>query len=58
MSSNLIYNGKFTQPIISTDLFLYSTDFITNQQNNCYWSCEPYTAIRDGNTAFAFPYSI
>ena len=34
MSSNFIYNGKFTQPIISTDLLSYSTDFTTDQKNN------------------------
>ena len=45
MSYNLFHNGEFTQPIISTDSFLYSTDFTTDQQNLFYWSCGPYTAI-------------
>ena len=34
MSYNLVYNGEFTQPIILTDSFMYSTDFTTDQQNN------------------------
>ena len=33
MSYNLIYNCDYTQPIISTDSFIYSTDITTDQQN-------------------------
>ena len=55
MSYNLIYNGEFTQPIISTDSLLYSTDFTTDQKNNFYWSCGIYAAIQNGNTEFAIP---
>ena len=55
MNSNIIFNGEFTQPTTSTDLFIYSTDFIADQQKNYYWSCGVYTAIRNGTTAFAFP---
>ena len=43
------------QPIILTDLFLYSTDFTTHQQNNFYWFCGVYACIQNGNTAFTFP---
>ena len=46
MSFNLIYNGDLTQPIISTDLFPYSTDFTTDQQ---------IFFIENENTTFAFP---
>ena len=55
MSVNLIINGELEQLIISTDLFLYSTDFTIDQQNKFYWSCESFTAIQNGNTVFAFP---
>ena len=58
MSYNLYYNGKVTQPIISTDSFLYSKDFTINQQNDFYRSCGPYTAIQNWNTGFAFPETI
>ena len=55
MSYNLIYHGEFTQPILTTDSFLYSSAFSTDQQNNFYWSCGPYTAIQNGNTIFGCP---
>ena len=55
MSSNITYNGDFTRPIISTDSFLYSADYTLDQQNYFYWSYGLYTAIQNGNTAFAFP---
>ena len=55
MSYNLFYIGEFTQPIISTDSFIYSTYFTTDQQNSFYWSCGIYAPIQNGNTAFAFP---
>ena len=58
MSYNLIYNGEFTQPIISTASFIYSTRFTTVQRNIFYWRCGVYTAIQNGNTAFAFLDSI
>ena len=55
MSSNLTYNCEFTQPIISKDSFIYSSDFTTDQQNNFYCSCGIYAAIQNGSTAFGFP---
>ena len=54
MSYSLIYNCEFTQPVISTDSYVYSTDFTTDQQNFFYWSFGPYSAIQNGNTAFSF----
>ena len=55
MSLNLIFNGDFSLPIITTDTFLYSSNFATDEQNNLYWFYGPYTAIQNGNTVFSFP---
>ena len=55
MSYNLIYNCKFVQPIISTDSFIDSTDFTTDQQKCFYWSFGIYACFKNGNTTIAFP---
>ena len=52
MSYNLIFNGEFTQPIISTDSFIYSTDFTTDQQNK-FIGVVVYMLVY--KMAFAFP---
>ena len=54
--TELITNGNFSLPIITTDSFIYVTEFTTGQSIFLVWQCSnSYVALQNGNTAFGFP---
>jgi len=56
MSSNLIYNGDFSQPQINTNVSIYCANFTQTQANQFYWSYTGlYTALLNGPTYYGFP---
>ena len=52
--SNLIYNGDFGLPVITTNSYLYTDTFTTIQKNAFYWTSPNtfYPALLNGTTAF------
>ena len=53
---SLISNGNISSPSITTDSFIYYTDFTYDQSNALVWECTNlYVALQNGNTAFAYP---
>jgi hypothetical protein len=51
--SNLIYNGNFALPAITTNSYIYTNTFTTAQSNAFYWiSPSSNVALQNGNTAF------
>jgi hypothetical protein len=55
MSTNLIYNGDFSIPVIATNTSLNYTVFTTGQANAFYWTCAgPYVQIFNGTPTSNF----
>ena len=52
--SNLIYNGDFLLPSITTNSYIYTDTFTTIQKNAFYWTSPNtfYPALLNGTTAF------
>ena len=50
MSTNLIYNGDFLLPSITTNSALNSTSFTTQQANAFYWTYGGTYAILDNGS--------
>ena len=56
MSSNLIYNGDFSQPQINTSGSLVYTSFSQAQANQFYWTCNNlFVALTNGPTYYGWP---
>ena len=56
MSSNLIYNGDFSQPALTTDASMFYTSFSQTQANQFYWTCNNlYVALTNGPTYYGWP---
>jgi len=54
MSTNLIYNGNFLQPSITTNTYIYTTAFTQAQTNQLYWNSSANVALQNGITIFNF----
>ena len=52
--SNLIYNGDFSLPSITTNSYIYTNTFTTQQSTAFYWTSPNtfYPALLNGTTAF------
>ena len=53
---SLISNGNFSSLSITTDSFVYYTDFTSDQSNALVWQyTNLYLALQTGITAFSYP---
>ena len=57
--SNLIINGNFINPSITTNSILYSSAFTTDQLNAFGWTTDgtTSTSLQNDTTTFAYGYS-
>ena len=48
MSTNLIYNGNFSQPSITTNTYIYTNAFTQAQTNLFYWNSSSNVGLQNG----------
>ena len=55
--SNLLTNGNFASPALSTNNYTYYPSLTTTQKSNLYWSTTSGTqiALINGSSAFGYP---
>ena len=55
--SNLLTNGNFSSPSISSNTYIYYPTLTSTQKTNIYWTTtnSTYSALINGSSGFAYP---